>query len=404
MLLELYNSRNIMKAKINWSNVYILFFSQALYQTSSTLVITLSGIVGMQMAPDKNLATLPLAMTTIGAAIMMIPASLIMKKIGQRKAFMAGTIIGALSGIVSWYGIIQQSFWIFSVGNMLLGAYQGFTQYYRFAAADSVPDEAKSKAISWVIGGGIVAAFTGPNLARFTQDIGTVPYAFSYLSTILLGMLALGVVSLLKLQHIPASLISSQKQTGRPLKDIINNKNTILALFSSATAFTVMGMSMTATPIAMRDFGHSPDNTAMVIQWHVLGMFLPSFFTGALIQKFGVHRIILAGILILFIYLFIAFSGTDFINFITGLFIVGLGWNFLFIGGTSILAKVYKPEEKEKTQAFHDFTVFTVISISSFFAGALFNHWGWTGLNLVLLPLLIITLIITIRVMNHNNQ
>ncbi len=254
------------------------FFSQALYQTSSTLVITLSGIVGMQMAPDKNLATLPLAMTTIGAAIMMIPASMIMKKIGQRKAFMAGTIIGALSGIVSWYGIIQQSFWIFSVGNMLLGAYQGFTQYYRFAAADSVPDEAKSKAISWVIGGGIVAAFTGPNLARFTQDIGTVPYAFSYLSTILLGMLALGVVSLLKLQHIPASLISSQKQTGRPLKDIINNKNTILALFSSATAFTVMGMSMTATPIAMRDFGHSPDNTAMVIQWHVLGMFFTLFF------------------------------------------------------------------------------------------------------------------------------
>lgn len=174
-----------------------------------------------------------------------------------------------------WYH--SSIFWIFSVGNMLLGAYQGFTQYYRFAAADSVPDEAKSKAISWVIGGGIVAAFTGPNLARFTQDIGTVPYAFSYLSTILLGILALGVVSLLKLQHIPTSLISSQKQTGRPLKDIINNKNTILALFSSATAFTVMGMSMTATPIAMRDFGHSPDNTAMVIQWHVLGMFLPSF-------------------------------------------------------------------------------------------------------------------------------
>ncbi|XJR88235.1 MFS transporter [Elizabethkingia anophelis] len=156
-----------MKAKINWSNVYILFFSQALYQTSSTLVITLSGIVGMQMAPDKNLATLPLAMTTIGAAIMMIPASLIMKKVGQRKAFMAGTIIGALSGIVSWYGIIHQSFWIFSVGNMLLGAYQGFTQYYRFAAADSVPDEAKSKAISWVIGGGIVAAFTAP----ISQDL-----------------------------------------------------------------------------------------------------------------------------------------------------------------------------------------------------------------------------------------
>ena len=138
-------------------------------------------------------------MTTIGAAIMMIPASLIMKKIGQRKAFMVGTVIGALSGVVSWYGIIQQSFWIFSIGNMLLGVYQGFTQYYRFAAADSVPDHAKSRAISWVIGGGIVAAFAGPNLARFTQDLGAVSYAYSYLSTVLLSIAALGVVAFLRL-------------------------------------------------------------------------------------------------------------------------------------------------------------------------------------------------------------
>ncbi|MGJ1386216.1 MFS transporter [Sphingobacterium spiritivorum] len=393
-----------MNANVRWSNVYILFVSQALYQTVSILVITLSGIIGMQMAPDKNLATLPVAMTTIGAAIMMIPASLIMKKTGQRKAFMIGTVIGALSGVVSWYGIIHQSFWIFSIGNMLLGIYQGFTQYYRFAAADSVPDYAKSKAISWVIGGGIVAAFAGPNLARFTQDLGAVPYAYSYLSTILLSIAALGVVAFLRLDKNIILQTNKSTSSGRSLKEIIKDKNTVLALFSSSTAFAVMGMSMTATPIAMHDFGHSSSDTAMVIQWHVLGMFLPSFFTGALIQRFGVHRIILTGVLILFTYLIVALSGIHFINFIIGLFIVGLGWNFLFIGGSSALTKVYRPEEKEKTQAFHDFTVFAIISISSFFAGSLFNLWGWIGLNLVLLPLLILTSVLVIRVIKSGNN
>ena len=398
------NSNKNMNAKFKWSNVYILFVSQALYQTVSILVITLSGVIGMQMAPDKNLATLPVAMTTIGAAVMMIPASMLMKKIGQRKAFMIGTLIGALSGVVSWYGIINHSFWIFSIGNMLLGAYQGFTQYYRFAAADSVPEKAKSKAISWVIGGGIVAAVAGPNLARFTQDMGAIPYAYSYLSTILLSIVALGAVSLLKIGHTAVVQTNKPTKAGRSLKEIIKNKNTVLALFSSATAFAVMGMSMTATPIAMHDFGHSSGDTAMVIQWHVLGMFLPSFFTGTLIQKFGVHRIIIAGILILFVYLIVALSGTEFSNFIAGLFIVGLGWNFLFIGGSSVLTKVYRPEEKEKTQAFHDFTVFTVISITSFFAGSLFNHWGWMGVNLILLPLLILTFAVVMKIIRNNSN
>lgn len=393
-----------MNANVRWSNVYILFVSQALYQTVSILVITLSGIIGMQMAPDKNLATLPVAMTTIGAAIMMIPASLIMKKIGQRKAFMVGTVIGALSGVVSWYGIIQQSFWIFSIGNMLLGVYQGFTQYYRFAAADSVPDHAKSRAISWVIGGGIVAAFAGPNLARFTQDLGAVSYAYSYLSTILLSIAALGVVAFLRLDKNVVLKTGKSTSSGRSLKEIIKDKNTVLALLSSSTAFAVMGMSMTATPIAMHDFGHSSSDTATVIQWHVLGMFLPSFFTGTLIQKFGVHRIILTGVFTLFTYLIVALSGVHYINFIVGLFIVGLGWNFLFIGGSSVLTKVYRPEEKEKTQAFHDFTVFAIISISSFFAGSLFNLWGWIGLNLVLLPLLIITSVLVIRVIKSGHD
>ncbi|MEG0851452.1 MAG: MFS transporter [Flavobacterium sp.] len=393
-----------MITNVKWNNVWLLFLSQALFQTASILVITLSGVVGLQMAADKNLATLPIAMITVGTASMMIPASIILKKLGQRKGFMLGTVLGVLSGLVSWYGIIQHSFWIFSIGNMLLGAYQGFTQYYRFAAADTVPDTAKSKAISFVIAAGVIAAFAGPNLAKFTQHLGAVPYAYSYFSIILLSILAFGVVSLLKLQK-PINLpINETLKKGRPLKDIIKNKDTILALLSSATAFVVMGMAMTTTPIAMHGFGHPSDSPATVIQWHVLGMFLPSFFTGMLIQKFGVYRIIFTGIVLLFVYILIAVTGAGFTNFVAALFIVGLGWNFLFIGGSSLLTKVYRPEEKEKTQAFNDFTVFTAMVISSFFAGTLYNNFGWNGVNLVLLPLLLVTLIVAIKMMKARKK
>lgn len=397
-----------METKIKWNNVYLLFLAQALFQTASILVITLSGIVGLEMTPDKNLATLPLAMITIGAAAMMIPASIIIKKIGQRNAFIIGTLIGALAGLVTWYGIIQHSFWIFSIGNMLVGSYQGFSQYYRFSAADSVPENAKSKAISFVIAGGIIAAFAGPNLAKFTRDLGTVPYAYAYFSITILSIIALAVVSFLKLQKTSITTTGTTAKKARPLKEIIKNKDTILALLASSTAFAVMGMSMTVTPIAMHSFGHSSDNAATVIQWHVLGMFLPSFFTGILIQKFGVYRIIFTGLITLFIYILLALTGTGFTNFVFALFIVGLGWNLLFIGGSSLLTRVYRPEEKEKTQAFHDFTVFAIISLASFFAGSLFNHWGWKGVNIILLPLLIITMIVVIRITNqtgkHNKQ
>lgn len=393
-----------MKTTIQWKNVYLLFIAQALFQTASILVITLSGVAGLAMAPDKNLSTLPIAMITVGTAGMMIPASVIIKKMGQRKAFMIGTLVGALAGLVSWYGIVQHSFWIFSIGNMLVGVYQGFSQYYRFAAADAVPDQAKSKAISLVIAGGIVAAFAGPNLAKFTQHMGEVPYAYSYFSIILLSLLALGIISLVKLNNTTSFQVTHTTAKGRSLKEIIKNKDAVLAVMASSTAFAVMGMSMTVTPIAMYGFGHPSESSATVIQWHVLGMFLPSFFTGLLIQKFGVYRIIISGLMIMLLYIVIALSGTSTENFVAALFVVGLGWNFLFIGGSSLLTKVYQPKEKEKTQAFHDFTVFAVISIASFFAGSLFNHWGWAGVNIVLIPMLIITLIVALRIVLHRGN
>lgn len=379
----------------NWNNVVLLFFSQALFQTATILVMTLSGMVGLEMAEDKSWATLPIAMISVGAAVMMIPASLVIRKLGQRNGFMVGTLIGVMAGLVSYYGILQNSFAWFVAGNTLVGCYQGFAQYYRFAAADSVPEANKGKAISWVIAGGVVAAIAGPTLATHTQHLGTVTYAYSYISITLLSILALGVIFFLRPQPKMDALPLAAPATGeaRPLTEIIRKKDTITALISSAIGYSVMMMIMTATPLAMHHHGHSPADSATVIQWHVLGMFVPSFFTGTLIAKFGARRIILAGIIMLFLQVSLSLSGTDFLSYISGLVLLGIGWNFMFIGGSTLLTSVYQPIEKEKTQAFHDFLVFAAISISGFSAGGLLNLWGWQGVNLAVIPLLIIALI-----------
>ncbi|MEK6511168.1 MFS transporter [Myroides odoratimimus] len=380
---------NIIK---KWNNVIILSSAQALFQTASILVMTLSGIVGLKLASDESLATLPISVISVGTAIMMIPASFIIKKIGQKKAFMIGTLIGVLAGCLSFYAINTQSFLLFIFGNMLIGCYQGFAQYYRFAAADSVDDLHKGKAISFVIAGGVVAALAGPNLAKYTQHLGEVQFAFSFLSITTISILSLLLLFGLKTQKELKKELDLSNTTNRPLLQIIKQRKTVAALISSAVGYSVMIMIMTATPIAMHHCGYASEESATVIQWHVLGMFVPSFFTGGLIQKFGAKKIVVIGIVILFLHVFFALSGTDFFHFVSGLILLGIGWNFMFIGGSTILSKVYFPLEKEKTQAFHDFFVFGIISISSLSAGTLLNAWGWKGVNIAVIPMLTLAL------------
>jgi len=372
-----------------WNNVIILSSTQALFQTGSILVATLSGLVGLKLAPNEGLATLPISVISLGTASMMVPASLIIRKVGQRFGFMIGTIFGLLAGLLSFYAIMNNSFPLFIAGNILLGCSQGFSQYYRFAAADSVSAENKGKAISFVMAAGVVAAIAGPGLAKYTQNIGKVAFAYSFLSLAILSVLAMLVISFLRIKRSSNSGNETSKKQGRPLDQIIGQRDTITALIASAIGYSVMIMVMTATPIAMHHCGHTSSDSATVIQWHVLGMFVPSFFTGSLIKKFGVHKIILSGIFILFLHVALALTGTDFMNFISGLILLGVGWNFMYIGGSTLLTTVYQPEEKEKTQAFHDFLVFAIISTSSFSAGGLLKYWGWEGVNMAVLPLLI---------------
>ncbi|SEI57034.1 Predicted arabinose efflux permease, MFS family [Dyadobacter sp. SG02] len=370
------------------ANVFPLVAGQAFFQTAGILVAALSGLVGYNLAADKALATVPVAVISIGTAAALIPASMFMKKYGRKPGFMLGIGLGFLAGALTSLGIYLVDFWLFVVGNMFIGAYQGFSQYYRFAAAESVEEADRSRAISWVVSGGVFAAVAGPSIARFTKDIGEIPFLYSYLSIMALSLCAVVAVSCLRRDTRESTLAGTSAQE-RPISEILKRPAFIGAIASSSVGSAVMLMVMTATPITMKICGYNADDSSLVIQWHVLGMFVPSFFTGDLIQRFGAVRVILCGILIFLLHLSLALSGTELFHFTTGLIFLGVGWNFMFIGGTALLTKSYAAGDRAKSQAFHDFMVYAVATISSFTAGAALDRWGWNVVNLIAAPLLI---------------
>lgn len=371
------------------AQVLLLASAQALFQTIAVMVMTLSGLVGLRLASDKGLATLPIAMMMVAAAVTMIPAAMLMQKFGRRAGFLLGTAAGCLAGVVAAVAIWLGSFGWFVVANMLVGVYQGFAQYYRFAAADIASADFKSRAISWVIAGGVFAAMAGPTLARLSQGLGAIPFVAAYLSLAVVSLLALVIVSRLQM---PAMLKSVEQGHARPILVIMRQPTFLTAVIGSSVGAAVMVMVMTATPLAMQMCGQNLGSAASVIQWHVLGMFLPSFFTGKLIQRFGVLPVMSGGIALLSVHTVIAFNGTTFLHFLSGLTFLGIGWNFLFIGGTNLLTESYHPSERAKTQAAHDFLMSAAVSLASLSAGGILNAWGWHSVNLTVLPFLLLAL------------
>lgn len=366
-------------------NVLLLAGAQALFQTAGVMVMTLSGLVGLQLASDKSLATLPIALMMVASMLTTIPASLFMQRFGRKPGFLLGTALGVGAGVMAAAAIALHSFWLFVAANMLMGGYQGFAQFYRFAAVDAASPDFRSRAISWVIAGGVIAAVAGPTIARFTQGLGPLPFLASYLALSALSVLASLVVMRIAL---PAVAAEEAQGPARPLREILRQPVFVTALLGSMAGFAVMSMVMTATPLAMHMHGHHIDASATVIQWHVLGMFLPSFFTGVLIRRVGVLMVMAAGIALLGAHIVVALSGFALLHFLSGLVLLGVGWNFLFIGGTTLLTEAYRPAERGKTQAMHDFLVFGAASLASFSAGKLLNVWGWQAVNLTALPLL----------------
>ncbi len=367
--------------------VALLSTAQALFQTGSVLVMTVGGLAGGAIAASPSLATLPIATMFLGTALATFPASMWMERVGRRVGFFAGALLGTLGALLAAAGIWTESLALLALGTMLFGSYQGFAQFYRFAAGEVADESFRPRAISLVLAGGVVAAFTGPWLARIGGPLLQPDYLGSFL---LLALVSAGAAGLLLGLRVPAAVAPPAGLGSvpmlRPWRVIVTQPTYLVALFGAATGFGVMVLAMTATPIAMVHHQHHLADASAVIQVHVLGMFLPSFFTGSLIARFGVLQVMFAGVGLFLGHVLITLTGTGFYSFAVALTLLGVGWNFLYIGGTTLLTGTYHPAEKGRAQATNDLTIFAVGLLCSLAAAALLHAVGWQMLNLLLLP------------------
>jgi len=356
----------------------------ALTGTTSSLTVSASPLVGFQIAGNKALATLPLSFHLIGTMLAGIPASFLMKNVGRRYGFMIGTGIGAFGAASAAGSIIYSNFYLFCLSIFCLGILSGFAQLYRFAAADVATHEFKTKAVSLVMIGGIIAGFIGPTVASKAKDlIPNAEFAGSYLFVIMFHVL---IVLILLGTRLPRPDDTEQKGKTRPLKEIFSQPKFLVAVLSAMAGYGVMAMVMTATPLAMTEgSGHQFSD---VIQWHVVGMFAPSFFTGSLIHRYGSVPIIFTGILLNVLCIVINLAGTDVFNYWSSLILLGMGWNFMFVAGTIMVTETYKPAEKAIVQGVNDFLVFGTAAVSSLLAGVVQTSLGWEAVNLGSIPLL----------------
>lgn len=371
-------------------NVVLLALCQALSMTGSSLVMTVSAIVGTMIAADKTLATLPLAFQMTAMMTTTIPASLAMKRFGRRAGFLFGISVGICGAVLATYAIFERDFVLLCVASGVMGIQMGFAQFYRFAAADTADAAFKSKAISLVLAGGVIAAVLGPNLAKWARDLfDPVMFAGSYAAIAVLWLIPL---VLLLFIDIPRPSVEERKQSGRPLLVIMRQPVFVVAIVGAIIAYAMMNMVMTSTPLAMLACGLEFDDAAFVIQWHVLGMYAPAFFTGSLIARYGVLNVMLVGAVLMLGCVAVNLSGQDITRFWLALVLLGVGWNFLFVGATTLLTETYAPAEKAKVQAANDFLVFGSVSISAFSSGMLQNAFGWDIVNMMALPFLAVAL------------
>ncbi|MDE0796025.1 MAG: MFS transporter [Alphaproteobacteria bacterium] len=375
-------------------NVFLLASCQALFMTSTSAIISTAPIVGgILLVDDKSLATLPLALQFVAMALTTIPASLYMGRFGRKVGFITGASIGACGGALGAYAIMQGDFVLFCIASLLTGSFNGFCHYFRFAAADVSTDAFRSKAISYVLAGSIVAALLGPTLARNTADLMSVQFAGVYLALIVVYLLVACIVSFI---DIPRPTVEQRKAGGRPLSNIARQPKFIIAVCAATFGYLVMSFLMTVTPIAMGVCGFTFSDSSYVIQAHILGMYAPAFVTGHLINRFGVNNILIAGSVLCGASIVIHLSGIGFMNFLFGLVLVGVGWNFLFTGGTTLLTQTYTPAEKAKVQGLNDFFIWGTISIGAVTSGAVQHSVGWSAVNLVMAPLVLVVFATTL--------
>ncbi len=371
-------------------NVALLALCQAFFMTGQGLLITIVALIGFSLADVKTLATLPLMFQFIVLALTTIPASLLMRRLGRRYGFMIGLGLGMVGSLLGVYAILAANFWWFCAAASLLGGSAAFGQLYRFAAADAVGEDYRSRAISWVLAGGVVAAFVGPTLAIWSRDlIASAVFAGSYAVITILQLAGILTLMFLDMPK-PSAHLSGMR--GRPLGEICREPVFIVAVLSGMFGFAVMNLMMTSTPLAMAGGALTFGDTAFVIQWHALGMFAPSFFTGSVIKRFGTLNVIATGAVLAGLAVVVNLSGEVLVNFWLALFLVGIGWNFMFIGATTLLTTVPNQAEQAKTQAVNDFVVFGTVAISALSSGATYSAFGWGAVNMLVLPMLVVIL------------
>jgi MFS family permease len=366
-------------------NLALLIAAQVLLQTASIALITISALVAFDLASDRGLATLPVALGMVSSAALMAPASLYMQRHGRRAGFMLGAIAAMASAGCALLSVQQRSFGWFLVASALFGAYQACAQFYRFAAAEACAARDRARAISWVVAAGLLAAFTGPALARVAAVDGS-GYARVFAGFAVLAVLALLVLSRLQLPAMEQPAAGG----GRPLRSLVAQPAFLTAVAGSAAGYGVMASIMSATPLAMQLCGFSVAGAASVIQWHMLGMFVPSLFVGRLIGRFGTLPVMCGGAACHVAALLTAVSGQQSWHFHVALALLGIGWNFLYVGGSTLLAQAWQPGEQARVQASHDLLVFAVASVGTFFSGRVLNAAGWNSVNTFTLPLLVI--------------
>jgi len=371
-------------------NVGLLAACQALLMTNNATLIAINGLAGLALAPRAALATLPVTCWVVGSAIATMPASLHMRRAGRQAGLTAGTLWGVVGALICAGAVWGQSFWLLCFGALVFGVFNAYGQYYRFAAAEVASGDFKSTAISLVLAGGLVGGILGPTASRFTVDLLQPRFMGAYLALIAFALVTTVVLRFIRIPPLDAK---TRAAGGRPLAEIARQPKFVIAVMSGAIGYGVMNFLMTSTPIAMGVCGHPYSDAAFVISSHVIAMFAPSFVTGSLIRRFGVLQVMFAGALLNFAAIGVALSGIAVPQFWVSLVLLGVGWNFLYVGGTALLTQTYRPEEMAKAQGANEQAIFIMMAISSFTSGLTVTAAGWERVNLFALPMVAVVAI-----------
>ena len=369
-------------------NLLLLAWCQGLFLTNNVTFIAINGLVGLALAPFGWMATLPVTGYVVGAALSSMPVAWLQARVGRKRAFQAGLLVAALSAAVCAWAVMHSNFWLLVGATVVAGFYSANAALYRFAGPELVGPAYKEKALSLVLAGGIIGAFIGPNLASATREMLAVPFAGAYL--VLVGVALLSLLAMSFIQFPAHRPPQRGDNPGRSWGVLMRQPVFAVAVMGAALGYGVMNLLMAATPIAMQQCQLPFSSAALVLQWHVLGMFLPSFFTGHLIRRFGALPIMGVGVVLNVVCVAVALSGVDLMQFLIALLVLGVGWNFLYTGGSTLLTQAYRPEEKNRAQGLMDLCVFSTMAVSSFASGALVTTQGWQRLNMGSLPVMLL--------------